>query len=87
VFWRALAIREAALPPPHPSTATSLTKLADALRKQGRFVDAEACYCRALGIYELALPAAHPDVAHCRDALTITRECLRCTDPLADVHE
>ena len=63
LYQRALAIREKALGPDHPSTAQSLNNLAALYASQGRYEDAEPLYQRALGIYEKALGPDHPDTA------------------------
>ena len=63
LFRRALAIREQALGPDHPDTATSLNNLADLYDSQGRYAEAEPLYRRALAIREQALGPDHPDTA------------------------
>jgi tetratricopeptide (TPR) repeat protein len=63
LFRRALAIREKALGPEHPHTASSLNNLAELLRFQGKPEEAEPLYRRALAIYEKALGPEHPDTA------------------------
>ncbi|MFM7528002.1 MAG: CHAT domain-containing protein [Nodosilinea sp.] len=60
---RALAIREQALGPDHPDTATSLNNLAFLYKSQGRYSQAEPLYQRALAIREQALGSDHPDTA------------------------
>ncbi|MFM7327028.1 MAG: tetratricopeptide repeat protein, partial [Nodosilinea sp.] len=57
---RALAIREQALGPDHPDTATSLNNLALLYESMGRYEEAEPLYQRALAIYEKALGPDHP---------------------------
>ncbi|MCX7360618.1 MAG: tetratricopeptide repeat protein [Alphaproteobacteria bacterium] len=52
---RALAAREAMLPPGDPMIADALLNLAAALRWQGRFAEAEPLYRRSLAIREEAL--------------------------------
>ncbi|TAK20411.1 MAG: tetratricopeptide repeat protein [Chloroflexota bacterium] len=60
---RALAIREKALGPEHPDTATSLNNLALLLQAQGDFAAARPLYERALAINEKVLGPEHPDTA------------------------
>ena len=52
---------EEALGPEHPDTATSLNNLAEVLREQGRYAEAEPLYRRAITIFEKALGPEHPD--------------------------
>ena len=59
----ALAIREKALGPEHPDTATSLNNLADLLRDQGDFAGARPLHERALAIRETALGPEHSATA------------------------
>ena len=61
---RALAIREAALPPGHPDLAQSLNDLGMLLRVGGDYAGARPLLERALAISEAALPPSHPDLAH-----------------------
>ena len=63
---RALDIREKALGPDHPNTATSLNNLAALYDNQGRYEQAEPLYQRALAILEKARPC-HPNLASCLD--------------------
>jgi tetratricopeptide (TPR) repeat protein len=63
LFERALAIRERALGPEHPSTAESLNNLAGLLQNQGDVVGARPLYERALAIKEKALGPEHPSTA------------------------
>ena len=63
LYKRALAIREKALGPDHPDVASTLNNLAERLRDQGKYAEAEGLYKRALAIREKALGADHPDVA------------------------
>ncbi|WP_298364784.1 tetratricopeptide repeat protein [Azospirillum sp.] len=65
LFTRALAIRETALGPDHPDTATCLSNLAELYRAQGRLGEAAPLYARALAICETALGPDHPDTATC----------------------
>src|SRR5262249_14187921 len=60
LYERALAIREQALGPSHPSTATSLNTLAGLLRAQGDYASARPLCERALAICETRLGADHP---------------------------
>jgi tetratricopeptide (TPR) repeat protein len=59
----ALAIREQALGPEHPDTATSLFNLANLLYYQGDIAEARPLYERALAICEKVLGPEHPDTA------------------------
>ena len=63
LYERALAIREKALGPEHPDTATSLNNLAALLQDQGDLAAARPLYERALAIREKALGPEHPDTA------------------------
>ena len=63
LFERALAIREKALGPEHPDTATSLNNLAFLLKDQGDLAGGRPLYERALAIREKALGPEHPDTA------------------------
>ena len=63
LYERALAIREKALGPEHPDTATSLNNLAVLLQDQGDLAAARPLYERALAIGEKALGPEHPDTA------------------------
>ena len=56
----ALAIREKALGPEHPATATSLNNLASLYQAMGRHADALPLFERALSIKEKALGPEHP---------------------------
>jgi tetratricopeptide (TPR) repeat protein len=60
LFERALAIREKALGPDHPLTATSLNNLASMLRDLGDLAAARPLYERALAIDEKALAPSIP---------------------------
>ena len=60
LYQRALAIREKALGPEHPHTATSLNNLAVLYRATGAYAQAEPLYQRALAIREKALGPEHP---------------------------
>ena len=60
---QALAIREQALGPMHPDTATSLNNLAELYRITGSDEKAEPLLHRALAIREQALGPMHPDTA------------------------
>jgi tetratricopeptide (TPR) repeat protein len=62
-----LAIREKALGPEHPDTATSLDNLV--LMLQGDFAGARPLLDRALAIREKALGPEHPDTATSLDNL------------------
>ncbi len=63
LFERALAIREEALGPEHPDTATSLNHLAILLQDQGDLAAARPLFERALAICEKALGSEHPRTA------------------------
>jgi len=60
LYQRALAIREKALGPDHPSTGTSLNNLAGLYRAMGQYAQALPLYQRALAIREKALGPDHP---------------------------
>ena len=60
---RALTLREAVLPPRHPSLAKTLDVLAQIRLAQGSFDTARVLLQRALAIREEALGPEHPDVA------------------------
>src|SRR5882672_4833709 len=60
---QALEIREKALGPEHPSTATSLNSLAVLYVSMGAYAKAEPLYQRALKIKEKALGPEHPGTA------------------------
>ena len=66
---RALALREQALGPDHPSVAQSRHNLAFALESQRKYEEAEAEYRRALALLEQALGDDHPVVAQSRNNL------------------
>jgi tetratricopeptide (TPR) repeat protein len=63
LYERALAIREKALGPEHPDTATSLNNLALLLLAQGDLAAARPLYERALAIREKVLGPDHPYTA------------------------
>jgi tetratricopeptide (TPR) repeat protein len=63
IFERVLAIREQALGPDHPDTATSLNNLAGLLDTTGDYDAARPLYERALAISEQALGPDHPNTA------------------------
>ena len=64
LFERALAIREKALGPEHPLTATTLNNLAVLLQDQGDLAGARSLNERALAIREKALGPEHPIDRH-----------------------
>ena len=74
LFERALAIRETALGPAHPHTATSLNNLALLRQAQGDLAGALPLYERALAIHETALGPAHPDTAASLNNLAALRQ-------------
>ena len=63
VAQRALQLAERELGPDHPVLATSLNKLAELYRDQGRYAAAKPLYARSAGRYEKVLGADHPDVS------------------------
>ena len=63
LYRRALRIREAALGPDHPDTASCLHNLALLYDSQGQYAEAEPLCRRALAIREVALGPDHPDTA------------------------
>ena len=62
-YERALAIREPALGPEHPSTAASLNELSNLLYGQGELPIARSLFERALAIRERVLGPDHPDTS------------------------
>ena len=60
---RCLAMREKALGPDHPDTASSLSNLAVLYYEQGKYTEAEPLCKRALAMREKALGPDHPDTA------------------------
>ena len=56
----------------HPHTAQSYNSLAETLRAQGKYAEAEAMQRRALAIYLKALGADHPDTASSYNNLALT---------------
>jgi tetratricopeptide (TPR) repeat protein len=66
---RALAIREQALGPDHPQTATTLNGLALVLRDQGDPAAARPLFERALAIRERVLGPGHPNTVATRRVL------------------
>ncbi|MDO8724034.1 MAG: tetratricopeptide repeat protein [Syntrophales bacterium] len=60
---KALTIREKALGPMHPDTATSLNNLAGLYQDMGAYDKAESLYRRSLAIKEKILGPEHPDTA------------------------
>ena len=70
---RALAIREKALGPEHPDTATSLNNLAFLLREQGDLAGARPLYERALG--QSGSRSSAPTIPSQRRASTTSRAC------------
>jgi len=71
LYRRALAIREQALGPEHPDTATSLNDLAELLRSKGNYEGAEPLYRRALAIREQSPGAEHRDRAETLNNLAL----------------
>ena len=69
---RALAIRLKALGEDHPDTAHSYNNLAETLRAQGKYAEAEAMHRRALAICLKALGEDHPDTATSYNNLALT---------------
>jgi tetratricopeptide (TPR) repeat protein len=65
----ALARRERALGPEHPSMASSLNNLAELYRTRDRHAEAEPLLERALAIWEMVLGPEHPRVAAGLDTL------------------
>jgi len=63
LYERALSLREQALGPSHPDTASSLNNLAGLLEAQGDYAAARPLYERALQITEQALGPSHPSTA------------------------
>jgi tetratricopeptide (TPR) repeat protein len=69
LYERVLQIREQALGPDHPATASSLHNLALLLAEQGDYAVAGPLYKRALLIREQALGPDHPDTAISRQGM------------------
>jgi tetratricopeptide (TPR) repeat protein len=63
LYQHALSIKQKALGPEHPSTATTLHELASLYQAQGRYDEAEPLYQHALSIYQKALGPEHPSTA------------------------
>ncbi|MGK7311568.1 MAG: tetratricopeptide repeat protein [Candidatus Longimicrobiales bacterium M2_2A_002] len=63
VFRRVLALREAAIGPAAPATATALRHLGDAVRRRLGYDEAEALYRRALAIRSRTVGESHPEYA------------------------
>ncbi|MBV8234437.1 MAG: tetratricopeptide repeat protein [Acidimicrobiia bacterium] len=68
---RALALREQALGPDHPDTATCLHNLAALYDAQGRYAEAEPLRRRALAVHERALGPDHPATATSLNGLAL----------------
>ena len=62
---RALAIKEKAVGPDHPSVAASLNNMAEQYDAKGQYALAEPLYRRSLAIWEKVLGPEHADVAEC----------------------
>ena len=73
LYERAFAIREKALGPDHPDTATPLNNLAGLYQDTGRLAEAEPLYRRAVAILEKLLPIVHPNLAAARPNLATLR--------------
>ncbi|KAL1920685.1 uncharacterized protein VTP21DRAFT_1062 [Calcarisporiella thermophila] len=69
LYQRALAIREKALGPVHPYTATSVNDLAKLYGIQGKYKQAKPLFQRALEIREKVLGPEHSDTIESRNAL------------------
>ena len=87
LYERALALREQALGPSHPDTATSLNNLAVLYAYQGDFDRALPLIERALVIRVRALGAQHPDTIQTQQSLenmraAAARQDGQPTDPL-----
>jgi tetratricopeptide (TPR) repeat protein len=68
-FEQALAILTARFGPNHPSVASGLNDLGNALRGLGDLPAARAHYERALGIFQARLGPDHPNVGRCLNNL------------------
>jgi tetratricopeptide (TPR) repeat protein len=55
----------------HPDVATDLNNLAELLREQGKYSEAEPLYRRALEIREAQLGINHPSTATVRENLEL----------------
>lgn len=69
---RALAVLEHGVPEGHPHRGMALNNIGSALRRLGRYDEAEAAYLRALAVREAALGPEHPLVATTVDNLGTT---------------
>ncbi len=69
IHERALALREAAVGPEHPSIGTELTFLADTYVATGDYAEATPLLERALRIQQAALGPEHHEVVETREAL------------------
>ena len=79
-YRRALAAKEAALGPEHPSVAITLNNLGVNARRRGHGDEAEALYRRALAILEPRVDADHPNLALTRRNLEHLLEERKKTD-------
>jgi CHAT domain-containing protein/Tfp pilus assembly protein PilF len=68
---RALAVREKALGPDHPTVAPELNNLAKLYDDQNRYADAELLYKRALAIHEKWRGPEHPRFANSLNNLAV----------------
>ena len=75
-YQRALAIREKALGPDHPDTASSLSNLDVLCAYQGDYDETARLVRRALAIREQRLGPQHPDTVSSRESLTIIEAML-----------
>jgi tetratricopeptide (TPR) repeat protein len=80
LYQRALAIRETALGPLHPDTATSLNNLAFLYQTTGNYAEALPLYQRALDISETALGPLHPRTRATQNNLRLLRAAMAATD-------
>ena len=69
---KTLSIRRDILGEDHPDTAASYNNLAETLRAQGKYAEAEAMHRRALAIHLKALGEDHPDTATSYNNLAVT---------------
>ncbi|HEY1939568.1 MAG TPA: tetratricopeptide repeat protein [Candidatus Angelobacter sp.] len=65
-------IRDKALGPEHPDTATCLNNLAVLYHEQGKYYEAEPLFRRALAIWEEARGPDHPNTVQVRNNLILS---------------
>ena len=66
LYEKSLAIREKALEPDHPDTASSLNNLAELYKSQGEYAQARPLLEKSLAIWEKVLGPDHPNTKQVR---------------------